>query len=31
MASFPKPPTLNDDRRAVDIYRKAALDRKSVV
>lgn len=24
MASFPKPPTLNDDRRAVDIYRKAA-------
>lgn len=25
MASFPKPPTLNDDRRAVDIYRKAAL------
>lgn len=25
MASFPKPPTLNDDRRAVDIYRRAAV------
>lgn len=24
MANFPKPPTLNDDERAVDIYRKAA-------
>jgi TetR/AcrR family transcriptional regulator, cholesterol catabolism regulator len=25
MASFPKPPTLNDDQRAHEIYRKAAV------
>lgn len=25
MANFAKPPTLNDDQRAVDIYRKAAV------
>jgi AcrR family transcriptional regulator len=25
MASFPKPPTLNDDSRAKDIYRRAAV------
>lgn len=25
MASFPKPPTLNDDKRAHDIYRRAAV------